>query len=191
MPLIESIRRKYQEGVPITQIAKEENVDYKTVRKYIDMEDFSQNIEDYVRTQKAKIIDPYVEELTNLLNENKKNWHKQRLTSQRVFDILKEKHPEAEISYYSVNRFVKTWKIENIKKNEAGFSHLKWYPGEAQADFGEADFIWLGTKLRLKYFVLSFPYSNVAYCQLFRGENCECVCQALINLFEYIGGYLK
>ncbi|MBQ0162247.1 MAG: IS21 family transposase [Treponema sp.] len=191
MPLIESIRRKYQEGVPITQIAKEENVDYKTVRKYIDMEDFSQNIEDYVRTQKAKIIDPYVEELTNLLNENKKNWHKQRLTSQRVFDILKEKHPEAEISYYSVNRFVKTWKIENIKKNEAGFSHLKWYPGEAQADFGEADFIWLGTKLRLKYFVLSFPYSNVAYCQLFRGENCECVCQALINLFEYIGGVPK
>lgn len=72
MPLIESIRRKYQEGVPITQIAKEENVDYKTVRKYIDMEDFSQNIEDHVRTQKAKIIDPYVEELTNLLNENKK-----------------------------------------------------------------------------------------------------------------------
>lgn len=27
MPLIENIRRKYQEGVPITQIAKEENVD--------------------------------------------------------------------------------------------------------------------------------------------------------------------
>lgn len=27
------------------------------------------------RKQKAKIIDPHVDELTSLLNENKKNWH--------------------------------------------------------------------------------------------------------------------
>ena len=37
------------------------------------------------------------------------------------------------------------------------------------------------------YCLPSFPYSNVAYCQLFRGEKCEYVCQAFINLLEYIG----
>ena len=41
------------------------------------------------------------------------------------------------------------------------------------------------------YCLPSFPYSNVAYCQLFRGENCEYVCQAFINLLEYIGGVPK
>ena len=191
MTLIESIRRKYQEGVGVTQIAKEENVDYKTVRKYIDMEDFSEKIQEHAKKSKAKKIDLYADELEEMLNENKNAWHKQRLTSQRVFDLLKEKYPQALISYYSVNRFVQKWKEENLKKNEAGFSRLVWYAGEAQADFGEADFIWLGVKIRLKYFVLSFPQSNVAYCQLFRGENCECVCQALINLFEYLGGVPK
>ena len=51
--------------------------------------------------------------------------------------------------------------------------------GEAQADFGEADFYVMGVRRRLSYFVLTFPYSNVGLAQVFPGENAECVCQAL------------
>ncbi len=70
-----------------------------------------------------------------------------------------------------------------------GYSRLYWHVGEAQADFGEADFIIDdGSLKRYKYFVLSFPFSNKAFTQIYSGENCECVCQALINTFENIGG---
>ena len=56
---------------------------------------------------------------------------------------------------------------------------LIWEPGAAQVDFGEADFIVQGIRTRLKYLVVSFPYSNDSFCQVFGGENSECVCQGL------------
>ena len=69
------------------------------------------------------------------------------------------------------------------------FSKLIWHPAEAQADFGEADFLLPnGDKKRYKYFVLAFPYSNYAYAQIYSGENCQCICQAMKNIFEPIGG---
>ena len=39
----------------------------------------------------------------------------------------------------------------------------------------------------MHFLVLSFPYSNRAYCQVFAGYNGECVCQGLKNMFEHIG----
>ena len=36
--------------------------------------------------------------------------------------------------------------------------------------------------------MLSFPYSNVGLAQVFPGENAECVCQALKQIFEHVGG---
>ena len=36
--------------------------------------------------------------------------------------------------------------------------------------------------------MLDFPYSNISPCQLMPGENAECTCQALLNLFEWLGG---
>ena len=128
----------------------------------------------------------YKDWLTELLEENKNNWYKQKLTAKRVYKLLKAAFPEATLSYASVNRFVTKWR--KAQKKDPGFSHLVWAPGIAQADFGEADFDTPLGRLRLKYFVLSFPQSNKAFVQLFRGENCECVLQGLLTIFEYIGG---
>ena len=157
MSTIESIRQKHRKGMSISQICREEKVDFKTAKKYIEQEDFSEPLP--VKIEKPKATDPYKDWLTKLLEENKNNWYKQRLTSKRVYNLLIEKFPDAELSYDSVNRFVKAWR--KTLKNDPGFSHLVWYPGEAQADFGEADFETPIGFLRLKYFVLAFPYSKI------------------------------
>ena len=39
----------------------------------------------------------------------------------------------------------------------------------------------------MPYFVVTFPYSNVGLAQVFPGQNAECVCQSLRNIFEYCG----
>ena len=184
MSTIESIRQKYRNGMSITQISREEKVDYKTAAKYIKQDDFSEQLP--VKKEKPKVTDAYKKWLTDLLEENRHNWYKQRLTAQRVYQLLKNEFPAATVSYASINRFVKKWYKD--KKKDPGFSHLVWDPGIAQADFGEADFDTPVGRLRLKYFVLSFPYSNKAFVQLFRGENCECVLQGLLTIFEHIGG---
>ena len=60
--------------------------------------------------------------------------------------------------------------------------------GEAQVDFGFADFYLNGVRTRLNVLVVSFPYSNIGLAQVFRGENAECVCQGLKDIFAYLGG---
>lgn len=74
------------------------------------------------------------------------------------------------------------------KKQVRTFQELVWHPGEAQVDFGEADFYEKGELLRKKYLTVSFPYSNNGFSQVFGGETSECVCQGLKDIFEYIGG---
>lgn len=69
-----------------------------------------------------------------------------------------------------------------------GFLDLSWHPGECQADFGQVDVRYRGVVTRMRHFVLDFPYSNIGPSQLMPGENAECTCQALRNLFEWLGG---
>ncbi len=57
MSTVESIRQKYRNGMPITQICREEKVDYKTAMKYIQKDDFSEQLP--VKTEKPKVTDPY------------------------------------------------------------------------------------------------------------------------------------
>lgn len=45
-----------------------------------------------------------------------------------------------------------------------------------------------GVRTRMSFFVMTFPYSNVGIAQVFPGENAECVCQALRNIFEHVAG---
>ena len=186
MSQIESIRQKYDQGIQISQICREENVDYKTAKKYINKEDFSEMLP--IKKGRSKKIDAYTAEIDKLLTENKNVWKKQRLTSKRIYDLLKQNHTDFNVSYDCVNRYVQKWRKDNKNTNATGFSHLVWHPGEAQADFGEADIDYFDKRMRVKYFVMSFPYSNVAYMQMFLGETCECVCQGLQNIFEYFGG---
>lgn len=43
----------------------------------------------------------------------------------------------------------------------------------------------------MRFFVLSFPYSNTAVACLTLGENAECTCAALRWLFERLEGFPK
>ena len=75
-----------------------------------------------------------------------------------------------------------------IQGAAAGFLPLEHSPGESQVDFGSAQFIERGTLYDGFYLVLSFPYSNGGYLQLFKSENQECLLEGLRNIFEHIGG---
>jgi len=71
---------------------------------------------------------------------------------------------------------------------EACFLELVWSPGEAQADFGDVDIVLLGEEVRAHFFVLSFPFSNMGFAQVYLGETSECVCQGLVDVFGHVGG---
>ncbi len=181
MSQINYIRDMYNCGLKIGEIAKKAHVDVKTVRKYLAMEDFSPQPPKL--THRPSILEPYKEIINEWLAEDAKVWHKQHHTAKRIYDRLVEEKGFAG-SYSVVQRYVK--KVRSSTKSTAR-NELVWEPGIGQVDFGEADFLENGVTTRLKYLVLSFPYSNDSYVQVFGGETAECVCQGLKNIFEYIG----
>lgn len=69
-------------------------------------------------------------------------------------------------------------------------------PGEAQTDFGTADFYENGRlHHEAKYLVLSFPYSNGGFFQLNYGENMECLLEGLVIwtsiMLERMSSYME
>ena len=190
MDQIHRIRELYfGQGKNLTEIAEEVGCDWRTVRKYVDKEDFSPvPPQPEAETHKSK-LDIYKSEIDEWLTADKKAPRKQRHTAKRVYRRLKELYPEFDVSYRLVADYVSRKKKElNLSKKE-GYIPLIHYPGEAQADFGTADFYENGRHIEKgKYLVLSFPYSNGGYLQLNYGENLECLLEGLQNIFRYIGG---
>lgn len=184
MPEINDIREAYASGSRISQIARDFHVDEKTVRKYIRKEDFSPTVPS--PEERESKLDPYKEKIQSWIDSDNNVWYKQRHSTKRIYTRLKEEHPEFSLSYPTVQRYVKRYKIET--KQVKTYQELVWHPGEAQVDFGEADFYEQGVCTRKKYLTVSFPHSNDGFSQVFGGETSECVCQGLKDIFEYIGG---
>lgn len=184
MSQINEIREAFELGKKVSQIAREFGIDEKTVRKYLKQQDFSPTIP--VTEERESRLDPYKPQIQEWLDGDANVWYKQRHTAQRIYDRLKAECPGFGLSYPTVQRFVKAYKAK--MQQTRTFQELVWHPGEAQVDFGEADFYEEGELSRKKYLTVSFPNSNQGFYQVFGGESGECVCQGLKDIFAYIGG---
>lgn len=191
MDQIHQIREMYyQQGKNISEIASETGLNRKTISKYVDMEDFNCPLPTPASavTHESK-LDQFKHLIDEWLQADKLAPRKQRHTAKRVFKRLQEEVNGFNCSYRLVALYVAQKKKElNLKKKE-GYLPLNHHPGEAQADFGYADFYENGKLYHnVKYLVLSFPYSNGAFLQLNYGENTECLLEGFVAIFEHIGG---
>lgn len=191
MTQVHDIRKMYfEEGKSIMQISRETGRDRKTVRTYIEKENWN---EEKARTQEGlefhfTKLDLFKAEIDEWLTEDKKAKRKQRHTARRVYKRLVEKYGEGfNCSYRTVAGYVRAKKKEIFKKQE-GHLPLEHIPGEAQADFGDAEYYENGRLYSGKYLNLSFPYSNKGFLQLFKGENQECLFEGLRTIFEHTDG---
>jgi len=183
MPQIQDIKDMARNR-SVAYIARNLSVDEKTVRKYVKQDDFSP--EPPETFQGTSRLDPHKDLIDQWLREDESRWYKQRHTGKRIHERLCEESPGFDCSYNVVQRYVKA--VRSTMQEQRGTQELVWHPGQTQADFGEADFIEHGEKIRKKYLTLSFPQSNNSFTQVFGGENAECVCQGLKDIFAYIGG---
>ena len=178
----------FEQGMNISEIANETTNDRKTVRKYLEQENWCQEPKRVPANKNKSKLDPFKEEINEWLEADKKARKKQRHTAKRVYERLVDLHKEDfDCGYKTVSNYVAQRKKEIYTKAE-GFLPLEHIPGEAQIDFGGADFYENGTFHSGHYLNMSFPYSNQGYTQLFKGENQECLFQGMINIFNYIGG---
>jgi len=180
-----AIRKKYfDEGKTITHVALETGFDRKTVRKYVAKENWN---EDAPTTDRPSILDPYKPLIDQWLEKDKYQRRKQRHTARRVFQRLTKETDAFEASYRTVSNYVKKAR-HRIYQSSRGYLPLQHIPGEAQVDFGEADFIENGRRFSGAYLVLSLPHSNAGFLQVFGGQTYECLGEGMKAAFEYMGG---
>jgi hypothetical protein len=70
-----------------------------------------------------------------------------------------------------------------------GYLPLLHPPCHAQIDFGEFKYL-DGHNIpgKANHLTISFPYSNVGFTQVFKGQNQECLLEGMKRIFNYIGG---
>lgn len=190
MDNIDDIRfRFYGKGEKISDIANALKLDRKTVQKYVDKKDFNEPKPKAVREKElCPKLEPYKPIIDKWLEEDKQAPRKQRHTAKRVFNRLNKEVKGFDCSYRTVATYYAVKYKEIFSGAKGIFLPLEHRPGEAQVDFGAADFYENGTRISGKYLEVSFPYSNKGYLQLFYGENMECLLEGLNAIFKYIGG---
>ncbi len=189
MTEISNIRNLYfEEGKNITEINRITGKDRKTIKQYIEKEDWNNPKESEKIEKKFPKLNPYKAEIDTWLTDDKKAKKKQRHTAKRVFARLVEKYGDGfDCSYRTVAGYFAVRKTE-IFSGEQGYLPLEHKAGESQCDFGDAEYYENGKLYAGKYLNLSFPQSNKGYFQLFKGENQECLFEGLISIFEQTGG---
>lgn len=185
MDRVDSIRKMYRRGEPVAAIARELGVSRDTVYKYARMEDLSPEPPKARKSRPSK-MDRWAPLVDQWLTDDFRENRKQRHTAHRVWRRLVDECG-ADVSEQTVRRYVREARLR-LGGGPDCFLDLDWPAGVAQVDFGHATFVVRGTRREMPYFVASFPYSNVGLAQVFPGENAECVCQGLRNVFEFVGG---
>ncbi len=177
----------FQEGRNISEIARYSGFSRKTIRKYIYQDDWNEDSSSL--KEKSSILDPFKDIIDEWIQNDMKVRAKQRHTAWRVYQrLLVEYGSEGfDASYRTVANYVKIAK-KRIYRDSSGHLPLQHKPGEAQVDFGKAEFIESGTRYYGSYLNISFPYSNSGYLQLFRGETFECLGEGLKAIYEHVQG---
>jgi len=185
-----SIRESFfVNGRCITDISRDTGHSRNTIRRVIGIEDWNEPppAQESPRTK----LDPYKATIDKWLTDDKRSRRTQRHTARRVYDRLRTEEGTKgtfDCSYETVNAYVQKRKKEIFSTQNDGYIPLEHSPGEAQCDFGGADYYENDAHVEGHHLNLSFPQSNQGYPQLFPGENAECLLEGLASIFRHIGG---
>lgn len=131
-------------------------------------------------------IDPFLPIIHSILEADRRVHKKQRHTSKRIFDRLKEEHGFTG-GITIVNEAVRAWKATSKEV----FLPLSHPPGEAQMDFGFAQVTMAGKTEKVAFFVMTLPYSDAIFCQVFHRECTEVFLEGHKRAFALFGGVPK
>jgi transposase len=184
MELWSEVRRRVLTGELTKRAARREyHLHWDTLTKILENEE-----PPGYRRQKERekpILGPFIPLIHEILEADKKAPKKQRHTTKRIFERLREKG-------YTGGLTVVGEEVRRVKQRSAEvFMPLTHRPGEAQADFGEATVIYRGQERKIAFFVMTLPFSDAIFCQAFPRECTESFQEGHRRAFEFFGGVPK
>ena len=178
------------EGMSLREISNRTGHNFRTVKKYVDKENW--NAEYMPRKQRTSLLDPLKPVIDEWLQEDIKKRRKDRRTATKIYNDLCNDavhNKLLNVKLQTVINYVSVRKKELNKKSYDTAMYGLHKMCAAQVDFGDltvklpngAEEIW-------HILVVSFPWSNAGFAQICRYETKECLCEALLRIFNYIGG---
>lgn len=145
MTEIDDIKESYfSKGESISRIAEKFRKDRKTVRKYVLQDDFNETVPSIEGSSSQPKLDPFKKIIDGWLGKDKGARRKQRHTARRIFNRLVEEEENFACSYRTVAAYVRGKKKEFYATAGSALP-LSHKTGEAQVDFGSANFVENGT----------------------------------------------
>ena len=120
----------------------------------------------YVRTRPpGPKLDPFIGIIDRILEEDKDRPKKQRHTSKRIFERLRD-----EYGFTGKITIVKDY-ICGVRRRREMFVPLTHPPGHAQVDFGEALAVIGGVERKIHFLAMSLPHSDACFVKASGGDH--------------------
>ena len=128
-------------------------------------------------------LDPFIGVIDRIVEEDRRRPAKQRHTSKRIFERLRDEH-----GYAGGLTIVKDYVHERRLRQREVFVPLRHDAGHAQADFGEASAVINGVEQKIHFFAVDLPHSDASFVQAYPEETTEAFCAGHTAAFEFFGG---
>ncbi len=128
-------------------------------------------------------LDPFVGIIDAILEADKQVPKKQKHTSKRVFERLRDEH-----GYVGGITIVKDYIFAAKRRQREMFVPLFHPPGHAQVDFGEALAVIGGVERKVHFLVMDLPHSDGCFLKAYPAETTEAFCDGHVAAFEFFGG---
>ena len=127
-------------------------------------------------------LDPFVGIIDHILEADKGRPVKQRHTSKRIFERLRDEH-----GYAGGLTIVKDYVLGQRQRSREMFVPLRHDPGHAQADFGEALAVIGGVERKIHFFAMDLAHSDAGFVQAYPAETTEAFCAGHVAAFDFFG----
>jgi transposase len=126
-------------------------------------------------------LDPFVAIIDQILDQEGQRPAKQRHTSKRIFERLRDEH-----GYAGGVTIVKDYVLARRQRQREVFVPLRHDAGHAQVDFGEA--VIGGVERKIHFFAMDLPHSDAGFVQAYPAETTEAFCAGHVAAFAFFGG---
>ncbi len=128
-------------------------------------------------------LDPFIGIIDQILENDAKVPKKQRHTSKRIFERLRDEH-----GFAGGITIVKDYIFAARQRQREMFVPLVHPPGHAQVDFGEALGVIGGVERKIHFLAMDLPQSDACFVKAYPGETTEAFCDGHISAFAFFGG---
>src|SRR6056297_851698 len=128
-------------------------------------------------------LDAFTGVIDEILSADKERPKKQRHTSKRIFERLRDEHGFTG-GITIVKDYIAGWR----QRTQEMFVPLAHPPGHAQADFGEALGIIGGVERKIHFLAIHLPHSDAIFVVGYPAETTEAFCDGHVRAFAFFGG---